>query len=50
MGTLIAIVSGFASGVFLRSLFVFGWAPIVFVFILAGIFVGARFLTEPRRS
>ncbi|MHB8860436.1 MAG: ComEC/Rec2 family competence protein [Minisyncoccota bacterium] len=50
MSILIAVVSGFASGIFIRSLFVFGWEPIVFVFILAGIFVGARFLTEPRRA
>jgi competence protein ComEC len=47
MGILIAIVSGFASGVFLRSLFVFSWAPTVYVAILAGIFSGAR-LRRPR--
>jgi competence protein ComEC len=41
MGLLIALVSGFVSGVFLRSLFVFGWAPVVFVFLLATLFVGA---------
>lgn len=37
MSLLIIIVSGFASGVFLRSLFIFGWAPIVFVLLLATI-------------
>ncbi|MDD2657640.1 MAG: hypothetical protein PHD04_03220, partial [Candidatus Pacebacteria bacterium] len=56
MNVLIAIVSGFASGVFLRSLFVFGstslttgsWAPIVFVLILAALLGAAAFL-KPRQ-
>ncbi len=38
MSFLIALVSGFATGVFLRSLFDFGWEPVVFVLILAAIF------------
>ena len=45
MSLLVAIVSGFASGVFLRSFFNFGWEPVVFVILLAGIFAGARFGT-----
>jgi competence protein ComEC len=48
MSILLAIVSGFASGVFLRSLFVFGWPPIIFVLVLAAILIAAAFLT-PRR-
>src|SRR3989344_5266138 len=50
MAVLLALVSGFASGVFLRSLFIFGWAPIIFVILIATIFVGARFFAEPRRA
>lgn len=42
MGILVVVVSGFASGVFLHSLFVFSWEPVVFVAILAGICAGAR--------
>lgn len=42
MGYLVAIISGFATGVFLRSLFIFQWAPIVFISILAMLFAGAR--------
>mgnify|MGYP001585595652 CR=1 FL=1 len=48
MRVLIAIVAGFASGVFARSLFYFGWPVIVFVLLLAGLFVGAR-IRKPRR-
>jgi competence protein ComEC len=47
MEFLIAIVSGFASGVFLRSLFVFGWQPVVFALLLFVLFAGAAFL-KPR--
>lgn len=47
MGYLVAVVSGFASGVFLRSLFFFSWQPIVFVFLLATLFASAAFL-KPR--
>ena len=39
MSFLIAIVSGFASGIFSRSLFYFGWEPIAFVLLLAAILV-----------
>jgi competence protein ComEC len=43
MQVLIAITAGFASGVFLRSLFVFGWQPIVFTLLLATLFGVAAF-------
>lgn len=49
MSALIAIVSGFSSGIFLRSLFVFGWEPKVFVLLLAALFAVAAFL-KPRRA
>ncbi|MFA5942340.1 MAG: ComEC/Rec2 family competence protein [Candidatus Paceibacterota bacterium] len=49
MEILIAIVMGFASGVFLRSLFIFGWSPIIFILIIAAIFGAASFL-KPRRA
>lgn len=42
---LAAITGGFASGVFLRSLFSFGWEVPVFALLLAGIFGAATFLT-----
>lgn len=47
MGLLIAIVSGFASGIFFHSLFYFGWEPVVFLIFLALLFVGAAFI-KPR--
>lgn len=47
MYVLIAIVSGFASGVFLRSLFFFGWEPIVFILLLAALLSAAAFM-KPR--
>ncbi|MCX6787292.1 MAG: ComEC/Rec2 family competence protein [Candidatus Kaiserbacteria bacterium] len=47
MSVLITVVAGFASGVFLRSLFVFGWPVIIFVLILAAILIAAAFL-KPR--
>jgi competence protein ComEC len=50
MRILVAITSGFASGVFLRSLFVFGWAPVVFTFLLAAIFAGALLSVASRRA
>ncbi len=37
MGFLLALVAGFASGVFLRSVFIFGWEPVAFVLLLAAI-------------
>jgi len=46
---IVAIVSGFASGVFLRSIFSFGWPPIIFVFIIAA-FLGAATFLKPRRA
>ena len=47
MGALIVIVSGFAGGVFLRSLFFFSWELIVFVLILAALCAAFAFL-KPR--
>lgn len=49
MAVLVSIVAGFASGVFLRSLFYFGWAPVAFVLVLAALFGAARF-RKPRRA
>jgi competence protein ComEC len=49
MGILVAIVSGFASGIFFRSLFYFGWEPVAFVMILAALFGGAILFAESRR-
>lgn len=56
MSALIAVVSGFAGGVFLRSLFVFGstslttsgWAPVAFALLLAALLSAAAFLKERR--
>ena len=47
MRSLVAVVAGFASGVFLRSVFIFGWPVIIFIFLIAAIFAGARFM-KPR--
>jgi competence protein ComEC len=49
MREFIAVVSGFASGIFFRSLFYFGWEVVVFILILAAIFVGAMLFAESRR-
>lgn len=49
MGLLSAVVSGFASGIFFRSLFFFSWEPVVFVVILAALFGGAILFAESRR-
>jgi len=49
MGILIAIVAGFASGVGVRSLFSFGWEPVVFILILAALCAAFAFL-KPRRT
>jgi competence protein ComEC len=49
MGYLITIVSGFASGVFLRSLFVFGWEPMLLVLLLGALCAGAAMM-KPRRA
>lgn len=43
MSILVAAVSGFASGIFFRSLFIFGWPPILFVLLLATLFWAAAF-------
>ncbi|MDP1689983.1 MAG: ComEC/Rec2 family competence protein [bacterium] len=47
MSILIAVVSGFASGVGVRSLFYFGWPVVVFVLILAAL-LGAAAFYKPR--
>lgn len=47
MNFLIATVVGFASGVFLRSLFFDSWMPILFVILLAALLGAAAFL-KPR--
>ncbi|MSU74298.1 ComEC family competence protein [Candidatus Kaiserbacteria bacterium] len=47
MSMIIAIVGGFASGVFLHSLFLFGWGPIIFVLLLTTLLSAAAFL-KPR--
>ncbi|MFH1178503.1 MAG: ComEC/Rec2 family competence protein [bacterium] len=44
MNFLIAVVVGFASGVFVRSVFTFEWPVIVFVLILTILFAAAAFL------
>ena len=49
MSLLVAIVSGFASGVFLHSLFYFSWEVVAFVLILAVLFGGAILFAESRR-
>lgn len=49
MSFLVAMAGGLASGVFLRSLFSFGWGPLLFAVLLAGIFSVAAFL-KPRRA
>ena len=40
---------GLASGVFLRSLFTFGWEPIAFILLLA-VLLGAAAFVKPRRA
>jgi len=49
MNILVAITAGFASGVFLRSLFIFSWPVVGFVLVLAALSVGAILLAEARR-
>ena len=49
MPVLVAVVSGLASGIFLRSIFVFGWPPIIFMFLIATLLFAATFL-RPRRA
>jgi len=48
MNFLIAVTAGFASGIFLRSVFSFSWPVIVFVLILAAILIAAAFLKSRR--
>jgi competence protein ComEC len=49
MTVLVAATTGFASGVFLRSLFIFGWPLFVFAMLMAALFGAAAFL-QPRRA
>jgi len=49
MNALIAIVAGFASGVFVRSLFFDSWWPVLFIVLLAAL-VGAFVFLKPRRA
>ncbi len=44
MNFLVSGVCGLASGIFLRSFFIFGFEPIVFAVLLAFLFAGALFL------
>ena len=48
MSILVALVSGFAGGVFFRSVIFEGAAPFIFALLLGGIFCGAWFLSERR--
>ena len=49
MSALVAVVSGFASGILIRSLFYFGWEPVAFVLLLAALCATFAFL-RPRRA
>lgn len=49
MSALVAVVAGFAGGVFVRSLFFTSWWPILFVILLATLFATVAFL-KPRRA
>lgn len=49
MSYLLAVVSGFASGVGMRSVFFDSWAPVAFVLLLAALFGGAILFAESRR-
>src|SRR3989338_92328 len=48
MSLLVAVVSGFASGGFLRSIFSFEWEPVAFVFFLSLLFGATAFLKSRR--
>lgn len=48
MGLLLSAVSGFVAGVFLRSVWSFGWQPTMFVVLVSSIFAAAAFLTARR--
>jgi hypothetical protein len=47
MKMLVAVVTGFSLGVFLRSLFFTSWWPVAFVLLLAGLFGGFAYV-RPR--
>lgn len=48
MSILIYVVSGFATGVFIKSVFNFGWPLIIFTILLSLLFVGATFVKSRR--
>lgn len=50
MPALLALVGGFVSGIFFRSVFSFSWPPIVFALLLATLFAGAALFGEMRRA
>ncbi len=50
MITLFVVVGGFASGVLLRSLFVFGWPVMAFALLLAGLMAIMVSIVEPWRG
>ena len=49
MSALIAVVGGFASGIFFRSLFFTSWWPVVFILLMVAL-VGAFAFLKPRRG
>lgn len=48
MSILVAVVSGFAGGVFIRSLFFDSWWPVLFMLLLTALVGAAAFLKERR--
>ncbi len=49
MSYLLALVSGFVSGIFFRSVYSFGWQPVIFIFLLTIICVGI-WIWKPRHA
>src|SRR3989344_6319940 len=49
MSALIAVVGGFASGIFFRSLFFTSWWPVLFILLMTAL-VGAFGFLKPRRE
>lgn len=47
MKALVSVIMGFTSGVFLRSVFIFGWPVVVFIFIISALLSAAAFI-KPR--
>ncbi len=48
MSVLLSVTSGFAFGIFLRSVFFISWPVVGFVFLITTLFVGAAFLSPWR--